>query len=127
MLPARAPRAAPSFQLQILLQAGHDANALDMHKATPLHRAAASGSTHTVTARFPPPLFNHGTAASSLPWQVSLLIKAGARLDAVDKFGATAHGWAVKYGPPPPALCFCNNLNMYGHAHLLQALQPHAV
>ncbi len=51
---ARAPRSAPSFQLQILLQAGHDANALDMHKASPLHRAAASGSTHTVTPRSSP-------------------------------------------------------------------------
>jgi ankyrin repeat protein len=33
----------------MLLQAGHDANAVDMHKATPLHRAAASGSLQTVS------------------------------------------------------------------------------
>ncbi len=104
----RAPRATPSFQLQILLQAGHDANALDMHKATPLHRAAASGSTHTVTPLSSP---RRSLQITSPPChQVYLLLKAGARLDAVDKFGATAHGWAVKYG----------------HAHLLQALQPGA-
>jgi hypothetical protein len=36
---------------QILLEAGHDAGALDMHKATPLHRAAASGSFKTVHPR----------------------------------------------------------------------------
>jgi len=42
--------------------------------------------------------------------QVSLLLKAGARTDTLDKFGANAHGWAVKYG----------------HTHLLQVLQPDA-
>lgn len=49
--------------------------------------------------------------ASLIPFcssHVSLLFEAGARLDALDKFGATAHGWAVKYG----------------HAHLLPALHP---
>ena len=42
--------------------------------------------------------------------QVSLLIAAGARLDALDKFGATAYAWAVKYG----------------HQHLLSVLRPDA-
>jgi ankyrin repeat protein len=37
----------------MLLNAGHDANALDMHKATPLHRAAASGNLETVTPLAP--------------------------------------------------------------------------
>jgi hypothetical protein len=34
---------------QILLDAGHSPGSLDMHKATPLHRAAASGSLKTVS------------------------------------------------------------------------------
>ena len=94
----------------MLLQAGHDVNACDMHKATPLHRAAASGSLQTVAPiAHPAPSSAPTNPAFDLP-QVSLLLKAGAKTDNLDKFGANAYGWAVKYG----------------HKHLLQVLQPEA-
>jgi ankyrin repeat protein len=94
---------------QILLQAGHDANALDMHRATPLHRAAASGSLPTASLRCAMSLTST-SASSTWALQVQLLLKSGARLDLLDKFGSNAYGWAVKYG----------------HTHLLPALRPNA-